>query len=180
MSFDPSDTEANKIAVSKGYTVVHGGMMSAGAWKNARKAGAISPAGQVTPGPKVWTGEDNPNAEIFSDWFPESKWTSGMHEVSDFARLAAEKLLRRTSTVKFGSTPHHLGRASYGPSGNLIFNKFRLGANWFERGITEDVVPLLIHVFGHEFSADHLSSDYPEALCRLGAKLFTLARRGGL
>ncbi len=43
VSFDPSDTEANKIATSQGYTIVHGGMMSAGAWKNARSAGAISP-----------------------------------------------------------------------------------------------------------------------------------------
>ena len=33
--FDPSDPEANKMAVSQGYTVVHGGMMSAAAWQNA-------------------------------------------------------------------------------------------------------------------------------------------------
>jgi hypothetical protein len=179
VSFDPSDSEANKIAVSKGYTVVHGGMMSAGAWKNARNANAISPAGQVTPGPKVWTGEDNPNAEIFRDWIPESKWTGGMREVADFATQMAEKLFEKHIAVKFCSTPHHLGAASYGPSGELVFNKFRLGADWFERGITQDVVQLLIHEFGHEFSSDHLSSEYHEALCRLGAKLFILTERGG-
>lgn len=103
-----------------------------------------------------------------------------MHEVASFANSMAEKLLGRKITVKFCSTRHHLGAASYGPSGDLVFNKFRLGADWFERGITEDVVQLLIHEFGHEFSPDHLSSDYHEALCRLGAKLFTLANRGGL
>jgi hypothetical protein len=180
VSFDPSDSEANKIAVSKGYTVVHGGMMSAGAWKNARNAGAISPAGQVTPGPKVWTGEGNPNAEVFTDWIPESKWTDGMREIAKFANSMAEQLLERRITVKFCSTAHHLGSASYGPSGDFVFNKFRLGADWFERGITEDVVHLLIHEFGHEFSLDHLSSEYHEALCRVGARLFTIARRGGL
>jgi len=56
VSFDPSDPEANKLAVSQGYTVVHGGMMSAAAWRNAKSASAILPAGQVTPGPKVWSG----------------------------------------------------------------------------------------------------------------------------
>ncbi len=178
VSFDPSDPEANKLAVSRGYTVVHGGMMSAAAWNNARSAKAILPAGQVTPGPKVWTGEDNPDADIFKDWIPESKWTNGMREIATFAQRMAEKVLSRTITVKFCATPHHLGGASYGPSGELVFNKFRLGADWFEQGISENVVGLLIHEFGHEHSPDHLSSEYHEALCQFGAKLYALARRG--
>ncbi|MBE0545431.1 MAG: hypothetical protein IH623_29175 [Verrucomicrobia bacterium] len=177
VSFDPSDPEANKLAVSQGYTVVHGGMMSAGAWQNAKSASAILPAGKVTPGPKVWTGEDDPNADVFRDWIPESNWTDGMREVAAFARRMAEKVLSRTITVKFCATPHHLGGASYGPGGELVFNKFRLGADWFERGIAEDVVRLLIHEFGHEYSGDHLSADYHEALCRIGAKLHALSRR---
>ncbi len=178
VSFDPSDPEANKIAVSEGYTVVHGGMMSAGAWQNAKSVSAILPAGQVTPSAKVWTGEDNPDAAVFRDWIPESKWTDGMREVATFARRVAEKVLSRAITVKFCATPHHLAAASYGPSGELVFNKFRLGADWFERGITEAVVQLVIHEFGHEYSPDHLSSEYHEALCRIGAKLYALARRG--
>ena len=79
--------------------------------------------------------------------------------------------------AKFCATPHHLGGASYGPSGEMIFNKFRLGADWFEQGITEDVVRVLIHEFGHQYSLDHLSAEYHEALCRIGAKLYSLARR---
>ena len=47
-----------------------------------------------------------------------------------------------------------------------------------ERGITDDVVQLIIHEFGHNESLDHLSSEYHEALCRIGAKMFTLARNG--
>lgn len=180
VSFDPSDPEANKLAVSQGYTVVHGSMMSSGAWKNAKAANAIQPAGQVTPGPKVWTGEDNPDAAIFRDWIPEEKWSSGMREIADFAKSVAEKVLSRRIAVKFCATPHHLGGASYGPSGELVFNKFRLGADWFEGGINDDVVQLLIHEFGHEYSPDHLSSEYHKALCRIGAKLFALARRAGL
>ena len=180
VSFDPSDPEANKLAVSQGYTVVHGGMMSAGAWKNVKSAGAIQPAGQVTPGPKVWTGEDDPNAAVFRDWIPESKWTDGMREVAAFAKRVAEKVLLRSIVVKFCSTPHHLGGASYGPGGELVFNKFRLGADWFERGITDEVVQLIIHEFGHNESLDHLSSEYHEALCRIGAKMFALGCSGEL
>jgi hypothetical protein len=90
----------------------------------------------------------------------------------------AEKVMSQTITVKFCATPHHLGGASYGPSGELVFNKLRLGADWFEKGITQDVVQLLTHEFGHEYSGDHLSSQYHEALCRIGAKLHALARRG--
>jgi len=180
VSFDPSDPEAKKLAVSKGYTVVHGGMMSAGAWQNAKIVGAIQPAGKVTPGPKTWTGEDNPDAGIFRDWIPESKWTDGMREMAAFAQRMAEKVLSRTIKVKFCTTPHHLGGASYCSSGELVFNKFRLGTNWFEQDITEDVVRLLIHEFAHDASGDHLSSEYHEALCRIGAKLYALARRGEL
>ena len=180
VSFDPSDPEANKLAVSRGYTVVHGSMMSAGAWKNARSAQAILPAGQVTPSAKTWTGEGNPEAVAFDDWIPESKWTAGMREIAAFAKQVGEKVLSRVITVKFCATPHHLGAASYGPNGDLVFNKFRLGAEWFDRGVTEQVIRLLMHEFGHDSSPDHLSSDYHEALCRIGARLFALVRKGEL
>jgi len=38
----------------------------------------------------------------------------------------------------------------------------------------------VIHEFGHDYSPDHHSSDYHEALCRIGAKLYALARRGDI
>ena len=52
-------------------------------------------------------------------------------------------------------------------SGRLDFNLQWLGHKWFEQGVTEDVDRLLIHEFGHEYSADHLSEEYHEALCQL-------------
>jgi hypothetical protein len=82
--------------------------------------------------------------------------------------------------VKFCAAPHHLGGASYGPSGEMVFNKFQLGADWFEQGIAEDVVHVLNHELGHQYSPDHLSAQYHEALCRIGAKVFLLARQGQL
>jgi hypothetical protein len=180
VSFDPSDAEANKLAVSKGFTVVHGSMMSAGAWRNAKAADAIAPAGRVTPSPRVWTGEDDPASATFHEWIPQEKWTAGMSQIATFAQSMAGKVLNRNISVKFCSTPHHLGAASYGPGGELIFNKLRLGSDWFEQGITEDVVQLLVHEFGHQFSLDHLSAEYHEALCRIGSRLFLLGKRNEL
>ena len=42
-------------------------------------------------------------------------------------------------------------------------------------GINEEVDKLLIHEFGHQYSGDHLSEAYHEALCLLGARLKKLA-----
>jgi hypothetical protein len=66
--------------------------------------------------------------------------------------------------------------ACYG-DGKLDFNLFRLGHKWFQQGITEEVDQLLIHEFGHHFSGDHLSEEYHDGLCRLGAGLKALAMK---
>ena len=56
--------------------------------------------------------------------------------------------------------------ACYG-AGRLDFNLLCLGHAWFQQGASEEVDRLLIHEFGHEYSGDHLSEEYHEALCRL-------------
>ena len=40
------------------------------------------------------------------------------------------------------------------------------------------ITRLVLPKFGHDTALDHLSSEYHEALCRIGAKLYALARRG--
>jgi hypothetical protein len=37
-----------------------------------------------------------------------------------------------------------------------------------------------IHEFGHQYSPDHLSAEYHEALCWIRAKVFLLARQNQL
>jgi len=174
VAYDPSDPEANKIAVSEGYTVVHGASLSKQAWENVRNAEALQPAGKVTPSHKAWDGEDDPNAETFTDWIPFEKWTDGMKLIAEYAKLLGRHLMNKEVEVKYCSTTHHSGAASYGGQ-CLTFNKLRLGKEWFERGITIDVDSLIIHEFGHEYSGDHLSADYYKALTDLGAKLKHLA-----
>ena len=82
--------------------------------------------------------------------------------------------------MKFCATPQHLGGASYGPSGEMVFNKLRLCADWFGKGIAEDMVRVLNHELGQQYSPDHVSTQYYGALCRIGAKVFLLARQGRL
>jgi hypothetical protein len=62
---------------------------------------------------------------------------------------------------------------TYG-GGKLTLNVGRLGHSFFE-GDLERINRMLLHEFGHEFSSDHLSEEYHDALCKLGAKLAALA-----
>jgi hypothetical protein len=78
----------------------------------------------------------------------------------------------RKLPTRLGEEPNFL--ACYGP-GDLHFNLFRLGHKWFEQGITGQVDRLLIHEFGHQYSGDHLSAEYQDGLCNLGARLKRLA-----
>ena len=174
VAYDPSDPEANKRAVAEGYTVVSGGMMSSGAWNNARNASILPPAGKVTPSHKVWAGEGDPDAETFMDWIPKEKWTKGMKQLEDYVKLVASWVINRKIEVKFCSSSHHLASASYG-HGELVFNKLRLGNEWFEQGMTPAVDALLIHELAHEKCPDHLSEDYYRELCRIGAEFKAMA-----
>lgn len=166
VAFDPSDPEANKLAMSKGYTVVYGKQMSKAEWGNVKKAGLISPAGVVTPSPKPFS-EDGVPLKLMS----EENWTKGMREVAAYARQLAKALLGTDIKVRIANDfGWHFG-AAYGLGSPLTLNYARLGKHFFENGITDEVVELLIHEFGHHYSSDHLSSEYHKALCRLGAKI---------
>lgn len=165
---DPSDTEAMKRFQAQGGTIVAG--LSKGEWANVKRAGVVLPAGQICPTAKPYS--DDPAAKNVT-LVPEEKWTDGMRKVAGYARLLAQELMSVKLVVSVVHTTNNFV-ACYG-DGRLDFNLFRLGHNWFERGVTEDVDELLLHEFGHKYSSDHLSDEYHDALCRLGAKLKRLA-----
>lgn len=165
VAFDPSDPEANKLAVSEGYKVVYGNQMSKAEWENIRKAGAISPAGVVTPSPKPFAPDGVP-LKLLDD----EKWTPEMKEVVKYARRLAKALLGHDIGIRMANDFQWQFDAAYGPSGVLTLNYAKLGKAWF-RDISDDVVGLLLHEFGHEYESDHLSAAYHRALCRLGAKM---------
>lgn len=170
VAYDPSDIEANHRAVAAGYTLVHGSQMSKEEWAATRRAGALQPAGQVTPSPKPYSPEGTPLNIV-----PRAKWTPAMEAVVDYIDRLSPRVLDlpgpvATTIVSDATWPF---RATYGP-GSLTLNLGRLGHKWFE-GPLEDINDLLLHEFGHHYSGNHLSSDYHDALTRLGARLTQLA-----
>lgn len=170
-AFDPNDKEAGKNFVAQGGTLVYGPMLSPQEWQNAKKAGAIESAAKVCPTPKPYKKEaDGKQVQII----PQDKWTSGMKQIADYAVFLGQELMQVPVTVTFVNTTNAF-LACYAAGGDLHFNLFRLGHAWFEQGIGEEVDRLLIHEYGHEYSGDHLSEEYHEALCSLGAKLKKLA-----
>jgi hypothetical protein len=169
-AFDPNDPEANKAWVAKGGRLIYGPELSAQEWKKAKESGAIESAGKLCPSPKPYSKDkDAKDVTIISP----DRWTPGMRRVADYAVFLGQELLDVRVTVSFVNTTNNF-LACYGP-GDLHFNLFRLGHQWFEQGISEEVDRLLIHEFGHQFSGDHLSEEYHEAICLLGARLKKLA-----
>jgi hypothetical protein len=169
VAYDPSDPEANKISASEGRSVVSGGALSAAEWKNAKAAGVLQPAGKVTPSPKPYHPDGKPLNII-----PTENWTMGMLRISNFAHAMAVELFGRDINVQFANEFTWPFGATYGP-GNLTFNVAKLGHKFFNHGVTDEVIDLLIHEFGHHYSGDHLSKEYHDALTLLGAKFTRLA-----
>jgi hypothetical protein len=165
---DPSDTESMKRFQSQGGTIVVG--LTKGEWANVKRAEAVLPTGKICPSPKPYSNDPNaPAAEIV----PQSEWTDGMKNMVDYARFLGKELMGIEITVNVVRTDNNF-LAAYG-RGELDLNLKRLGQTWFDQGATEDVDKLLIHEFGHQYSGDHLSEDYHEALCLLGARMKRLA-----
>jgi hypothetical protein len=143
--------------------VVHGGSLSKDEWAQVRRAEAIKPAGQVTPSRQVRTSPDG------TPPISDSKWTPGMRTVAEYARSLAVELLGFPVLVEFHSSRQYFA-AAYGGQ-TLMFNLMRLGHRWFDSPDQEKVDALLIHEFAHAKVSDHLSEDFHDEVCRLGARL---------
>jgi hypothetical protein len=170
VSYDPSDREASDGAITKGYNVLHGGVLSAGQWENARRSGAIKPAGQVMPTPKPYSDDPGaPPVEIL----PRSEYTQDMEFVHCFAERLGRVLLGFAPSVRIVRAPNF--RACYG-RGQLDLSLQRLGRAWFQRPIGE-IVELLIHEFAHKVEPNHLSGEYHSALSRFAGMTVAYALR---
>lgn len=167
--FDPSDPEANKTAVSNGYAVIHGPQLSTNEWDNVRKTNTTPPAGQVFPTPKVETDPDGEPP------IPYDKLTEKQKLVVDYTKRLARRVMGVDVDVNIYKVDDNW-RAAYGGR-KFSYNLKRLRAGFFKNfpnNLTE-VLALIIHEFGHKYSRDHLSSEYYEALCEIGAKMALLA-----
>lgn len=166
VSFDPSDPEANSLAVMGGYVVVHGPQLSKSEWDVARAADAIKPAGQVTPSP-------NPNGKDDLKKIPPEKYTAPMKAFVSYAQRVARRILGAEVSVTIANDVTWGFYGAYAP-GHLTVNAARFGHAWFEGSICQ-INDFLIHEYGHHYARDHLSHEYHDALCRLGGQLTQLA-----
>lgn len=167
VAYDPSDPEANKRAVAAGYTVVHGGSMSAGEWENVRRDQAILPAGKVTPSPKPF----HPGGELLKIVNPDD-YTPAMRLLVDYARGLHERLIGGPRLVVqlvddagwgFGGT--------YDKCEAIVGPMLRINLASYAPEVGEEIDRLLLHEFAHHECSDHLDKEFAEAGFRLGARL---------
>ena len=164
---DPTDQEAVHKATAAGYTVVHGGSLSAGIWEKVRQADALPRAGRVFP--------TQPEHASHADEIPEAEWTPGMKRVVRYAHRLYEKLLGFEPIVRIVKHLEggYLATWSKENTGTLTLNAGHLPETFWQQygGIPDEVVELLLHEGGHHYESNHLSDKYNDALCKLGAKL---------
>lgn len=177
---DPTDREAERIAVSKGYTVIPGGALSKDAWKNVRASEAAKPAGQVTPSPNPAAGD-----KLVNEMDP-AHWTAGIRERVEFAkRLAAACRPEVELDVRIANGPQWPFAATWERRGEaratLTLNLGRLGFRWFDRPHTDSaVLSLLIHEMAHHPNgAEHLTEKFYDECCRMGAAAVNFALAEG-
>lgn len=172
VAYDPSDPEANRIAVSKGYTVVSGGSLSREEWRNVKAFESIKPAGQVTPSYNPYSKDGRP-----AEYLPESDYSEGMRNIVDYIETLGRLLLQRRVRVMF-ETGRMLApfSANYGKeSATFTFNYDRCGRKAFDKLRSDDWLNgLIIHEFAHD-KGGHLTESFEDALSDLGAKLTQLA-----
>lgn len=163
--YDPSDHEANKIAASQGYTVVHGGTFGGAEWDRIGETDRLPRAGAVTPSPRlVFVAGGTPPLSV-------DEWTPGMRRVAAYAKRLAVVLLGKEIAVMVHRLP--FGEqilAAYSP-GRLTFNLTKLGHNFFNEPDQAQIDALLIHEFAHDHCDDHFSHRFLDAACDLGAKM---------
>jgi hypothetical protein len=164
-SYDPNDPEAAKIAITKGAVIVHGSSMPSGMWENSRRAGAITPP---PPSPKAHFSEFGKGPIDFS------KWTEGMRKFAEFARHFASVVIGKPVSISFYSDAGGQGWSACYGSNSLKVAKKQCGGNRFFDGNFSsrvfDWVELLIHELAHDKVSDHLSGEFHEECCRLGAR----------
>ena len=164
--------------MSRGYSLMEGGHLSAAQWKNVRKHAAAFPSGRIDPTPMA---EFSPNGE--DCWLPPDKWTPAVARVVKYATEVSSALLHRQVPVRVLSSLS-AGWAACWVDNGMVLNLGRLGHAFFDAclsaggtwGPTEKLDALLLHELGHAFEGNHLSDDYHEALCALGARFAHLMR----
>jgi hypothetical protein len=152
--------------------VVSGGQLSADEWRNVKAAGALLPAGQVTPSPKPFSAGGDPLKVL-----EPTQWSVAERRKVAAIRGLARALIGADISVTIAVDIGWRFTACFG-SRHLTFNKCRVGTAFFEReSFSDRDISLLLHELGHHYSGDHLSEAYYDALTDLGGRLAVAVAR---
>ena len=166
--FDMSDSEANKKAFADDINVVTGGAFNKNAWDNIREArttynNLALPSGQIGK-------YKSPDLKSGAISLTDDELTDGMKDIIKLAKKLHLYLFNTECSVKIHNGNGTL--ATYG-KGDLQFSYKTLGKKWFNLlDNKQKIIELIIHEFGHWYSSDHLSEQYYNGLCEIGAKLY--------
>jgi hypothetical protein len=170
VAYDPSDPEANNIAVTKGFTVVRGGSLSAAEWANAKRAGAILPAGRVTPSPKPFSPGGDSLKLVKNP-------TEDMKRFARFVSSLAPHLIGEPSIQMTFANDSQWGTIACFEHGGAEFhiNVAHVGHKFFADHASLRQLELIIHEFAHHEVSNHLTEEYYDELTHLGAVMVRLA-----
>jgi len=164
VSYDPSDVGSNREAASRDYVVVSGGSLSAGEWENAKRAGAITPAGTLFPTDLKGKTPDKV--------YTRDEWTQEMGRYAELVERLSERLIGRRVTVTYINDRQIVCGTFEHASGAMTVNlaKHSLDDPLENYG-------LMLHELAHNVvrSNDHLCHQFYESVTELGAKLALLA-----
>jgi hypothetical protein len=178
---DPSDPEAEKIAVSQGYTLIPGGAFSRGAWRSVRSSLAVLPAGQVTPSPKPDAGEDVLNTWDEAEWPTVVKqFAQYVKELGGYVLGDVDEIIVKVVRPKRGEWPFRATWKKHPRNPELTLNWTLLGYPFFEKAmdpaptsptVSREAHELLIHELAHQDADEHLSEAFYDACCKYGARI---------
>jgi len=162
VGYDPSDIGSNREAASQNWTVVTGGSMSAGEWNNAKRAGAIAPAGNLFP--------TNHGSKVPDTVYRRDEWTPEMLAYATFVERVSPSLVGRKVTVEYIRDKQMVCGQFFGTHFAVNLAKHSVD-DWQEN------IELMFHELAHSVvrSNDHLVHQFYETVGRLGAKLTLLA-----
>lgn len=167
---DPSDREAEGTAKAHGYSVVHGGSLSAGEWANARRADAIPAAGRAFPTPKPFHPDGEPLKLLAGE-----DTTDDHRDYVAFVEACARELLGFAILVQLVDDKEWGFGGTYG-SGLMRINVAAFSKDFFANPASAESIAFILHELAHS-RGHHLDASYHEALTEMGGKLVALALR---
>tara|TARA_R110000823_G_scaffold13050_2_gene43334 strand:- start:48 stop:1523 length:1476 start_codon:yes stop_codon:yes gene_type:complete len=171
VAYDPSNPEANKLAASRGYTVVTGGSLPKQVWANAKAAEAILPSSVLTPTSNdLFQNQFDPNGAEMSLLDP-SDYTDDIKAVVALAERLHGVFFDTPCSVTICNDNNVKHAVAWYSQNAVTLHLIRLSHRWFAEDNLQDQIDLMLHEFGHRYESDHLSENYYNALTKLGAKL---------